>query len=317
MIYFLSGAQKSKQTTSTPEGQNTSSAESTVDNSAKLVYLTSGENKKEIYSIDQSGSNKQLLLSDEQTAEKIKSVSIINSEAPNLIVTMGAPASDTGNVYLVSVDGGAKKEKILKDFSSFEPPVASPDGKELAYISFDNSEQNYGYSIETVNIDGTGAKKLLTSQSMISHLTYCNCPADKKIGFIQSESGPKSKINYVYEQTAEERVVAEFDNAKILSLDWNPSSNFVFIKADAQNKIAGEIFTIASDGTNLKQLTQDGKYKNYAHWSPHASLINYWLSDSSEQSPSFNQTGKIMTLDNTGARANSVTEANYLIGWMP
>lgn len=180
----------------------------------------------------------------------------------------------------------------------------SPDGEKLAFSNVDEESRNFevyisdafGANITRVDLPlSGGVHKGSPSWS----------PNGEQIAFVQWGAGV-SKIHIMNSDGSDVQFLIEGDNP-----DWSPDGNSIVFVQTAPNNSHGDIYIINTDGTNLKQLSDD-IYANGPTWSPDGKLIAFSGYDLNGENAG------IYVMSNDGTNKTQVSgEGSLLPSWFP
>ena len=152
------------------------------------------------------------------------------------------------NIWIMEKDGSNKK-KFINTKAEINYIVLSPDGKKIAYVCNNRPP----YQIWVIDVDGK-KKNQLTTQSLTMP---CWSPDSSKIAFVsKSDTNGDGKINW-----------------DIGMINWERYDE-------------NDIWTVNSNGTNLKQITKTRKRLNIKRFNPKSlsdsKKVICWSMDSSK-----------------------------------
>jgi TolB protein len=170
----------------------------------------------------------------------------------------------------IVVGSGSRSELIAVDAKLAE--ALRPDTTDSSYvdkIAFD-SERSGNDEIYTMNIDGTGLKRL-TFQSAPDQ-----CPAfspdGTKIAFASKRDGNYQLYVMDSNGSNQQRIIATTTND--LHPAWSPDgAKIVYAVFTSSSYDDGEIFMINSDGSDAHQLTDTPASNQLPDWSPDGSRV--------------------------------------------
>ena len=208
----------------------------------KIVFRN---NNGELYSVDL------------QTKEEKKILSkFINAHGPRysqaagkmVFVALSVSPMETSEVWISDPDG--QNAAILTKDKRFKyQPVFSPSGQKIVFIKADDERR--AFNIWMMNADGTLQQQLTFEKTRDSAPDFS--PDEKWVVF----SSNRENDNYdIYLLNLEDKKVKKLVESP--ALDTNPSfssdgKKIIFVSNRTGNQ---QIWSINSDGSNLRQLTQ-------------------------------------------------------------
>ena len=189
---------------------------------------------------------------------------IWNSDGTQLICTR--TLNDNVDIFIYT-PAAIKREERLNKVSklSNSNPTLSPDGKKIAFHSnrFGNND------IFLINVDGSGLKRLTTSPG--NDRTPSWSADGSKISFVSTRGG-----NYdVYVMNADgskQRNLTNKIDSKQIHPYWLNDTNKIIFNSSEENDNYG-IYTIKSDGSELKRIERNGAENTHAKISPDGKKI--------------------------------------------
>ena len=177
-------------------------------------------------------------------------------------------------------------------------PAISPDGKTIAYISYDNS----GYQqIFTIKIDGSKKKQVTTDPNkkwgiewLTNEISYISYDKDIEKIFIVSLDGSKRRklLNETIRQGRELGGSSRFWGAG----SWNPENKKILFTSLGKNGYE-KIFIANIDGTGKKQFINDNSRQWNPRWSPDGNSIVFISEDNKSHEQLF-----MVSADGTGMK---------------
>jgi Tol biopolymer transport system component len=169
------------------------------------------------------------------------------------------------DLFAINSDGSGriKLAQVSNVYPTIKYPIISVDGTKVFYHTFDGLFQ--------INIDGTSNKKIFPP-NIDEHFPF------GLDGNNLSRDGKK----LVFAESANSLVVydLESDSIKELNIDGNnpsfsPDGNKIVFFVDDGSNVVGQyqLYTINSDGTDLKRITNDKNNYLYPQWSPDGTRI--------------------------------------------
>lgn len=178
----------------------------------------------------------------------------------------GLVAFTTGDSIIVQAADGSDPHEVSSPAPGLAWHIAwSPDGRRLAVAVFDGPRR----SLWVLRADGSGATEIANGENVSrpswhpngAHITYSLERNDRTEVHVTRSDGTNDRV--VYSEPAP-------GTYAVFSATFSPDgSRIVF---DAGTDSAYNIFVMASDGSNVRQLTETGTDYNPA-WSPDGSRI--------------------------------------------
>lgn len=214
-----------------------------------LLYLVSG-NAKEIWQVDAKKATKRIFTDADET-EKILKVSNL---APLTKEVMAITSPDKSSLVgkLVAINLASSKETVLAQ--SFILPSAwavSSDGKKIAYSTFSNLEENYGYTLYSQARDGNNKREIANSSSEIKSPSWNE--AGTKIVYVKT-AGTKSEVEVSVLDTGRTETIKSFDEQLIDWVSWSADKLVISIRSLNNNR-EGTVKIMNADGRNLEKIT--------------------------------------------------------------
>ena len=276
-----------------------------------IVYLSKSTEGTDLFKV---GNDKKPInfYTDRDDEIKIKSAASMTLKGKILAVMGSENQEFGGSLYLIDTTQIGNKEKLIDQFASTDVPIISPNGNKIAYTIFSNIESDYGFSLYSMNPDGSNKFKITGDDISIKILSWSSNGSN--ISYTKGDTSKASKI-YVYDFTAgKEKELIEFKE-KIYSLSWS-SDGFIFSKGSSgDNDInKAEIFKMDENTKNIKKITSDDKHNNFGYYSPDMTLITY-LSVVYEKNVDLTRSGEIV-IANISGDFEKIADANTIIGWI-
>jgi Tol biopolymer transport system component len=270
---------------------------------SKIAFISSRDGCYEVYVMDADGHNQKRLTYEELGAtnpqwspdgtkiayisnrEGITTICIMNPDGSNPTHVMGvneffawspnglhiAACSTPGvwspgnesEIYVMDADGHNVK-RLTNDSTWDGDPGWSPDGTKIAFLSLRDGD----YEIYLMNADGSDLKRL--TDQRLDYYTHKWSPDGTKIAFISNVDG------YLYIINVDGSNLTKLDKFDyyVNSFAWSPDGSVFVITAcprvwdDMEKMKKSEIYTLNTDGSNLKRLTNNSVWDGNPIWLP-------------------------------------------------
>lgn len=198
---------------------------------------------------------------------------LVSSQPDGRLLAFTSDKDGNSEIYTVNADGSGMTN-LTNDPALDATPFWSPDGRKIAFTSDrDGSNQIY-----LMDADGSNVTRLTTLDADygldVNGFSPWSPDGTRLIVFkAAGEGGLKIYILDVSEKTITELTN---DAGHYLMTSWSPDGNYIAFVADT-GRIPRDIFTVDSNGSDLKKLTKDlppGEYfMHWYRWSPDGSAL--------------------------------------------
>ena len=181
------------------------------------------------------------------------------------------------DIWTISADG-ADLQPVTDDAAIDWNPVWSPDGKFLYFISDRGGSMNlWRVSIDEKTGKVAGAPETITTPSTYTqHLTFSRNGGS----FAYAQAANHSNILKADFEIADGKAAiknpTEITQSAMLATNPEPSPDGEWIVFDSHGSTQEDIFIIKSDGTGLRQLTNDAYKDRAPRWSPDGKQIAFF-----------------------------------------
>ena len=198
---------------------------------------------------------------------RLRRIGIFGSYSPdgNWMVSGDQTAGILHNRLLLShADGSARSTLFTAEDKSALAPAWSPDGRRVAFSLGQFFQQIKGAAladIAVIGADGTGLKVLTDGKS---NYGFPSWSGDSQQIVFRESSGDMHALNILNVTTGESRVLIT-GRAHYNFPSWSPTRDLIAFTADIDGDY--EIYTIRSNGTDLRRLTNSPGNDAHAVWS--------------------------------------------------
>ncbi|MCI0334033.1 MAG: PEP-CTERM sorting domain-containing protein [Planctomycetes bacterium] len=241
--------------------------------------LRDGAGKLQIFAINSDGSNRQQLTFDGENGRP-------DWSPDGRKITFSSLRN--GGAWVAVMDADGSNQHLLAEGVA---PDWSPDGKQIAFSRPDGSQIQ---QIWGINADGSNIRQITHSSTFKIAPSWS--PHGNEMVFITprnptTPTDPQPEIGIMNSDGTNERILTTEDRVNILvnpdgsttvletaydanAPSWSPVDNRIAFWSGIENQY-GQIWTINSDGTGSKQLTEDPNHRNSDDpaWSPDGTKI--------------------------------------------
>jgi Tol biopolymer transport system component len=172
-----------------------------------------------------------------------------------------------GDVYVMSSNGGSVTRLTFGEGPDGQPSW-SPDGTKIAF----NSRRTGNHEIFIMNADGTDQTKLTKCAiegANCSAASWSPVPGHNRIVFRYDGTLLGDEFSAIRTiSTDGTDLTTVFITPGLTSPVWSPDATRIAFSSLHGFRTIPDIFTIAADGTDLKQVTQGNKRDLYPAWAP-------------------------------------------------
>jgi uncharacterized repeat protein (TIGR01451 family) len=264
------GAQTTTFTVSGPEtNPNTANAQTTATvtvhkvSNGPIAFTSARDGHFEIYTMNADGTGQKRIT---VTSSSGSSLSPSWSPDRRTIVFMRAPNSSSSfELWTVRSDGTGATQ-LTHDTANDSFPSWSPDGVHIAFSKVINNK----YAIVVMRADGSNETVLTTEGANDIYPRWS--PDGARLAFTSDRSG--SLQPYIMNANGSGQAQVTMGGGNVTgAAEWSPDGTHLAVTS---NRTGGQnnyqVYTIAVDGTGLKQLTSTGVNVLPA-WSPDGALL--------------------------------------------
>ena len=185
------------------------------------------------------------------------------------LVTISVIANK-GQIFVMNVDG-SNPAQITHDTIDYDDPQWSPDGKKILATGVVGEHER----IYIMNPDGSASQSLTPPDIRAIHASWSS--DSKEVIFCDDDDvrPPKKNDTKIYSIDVETKQVKTLISGGVNTYpSWSPD-----MKKIAFRKIIGdmnsEVFVANSDGTNLRNITNNPAFDGWPAWSPDGKWIAF------------------------------------------
>jgi TolB protein len=164
--------------------------------------------------------------------------------------------SGNTEIYIVNRDGTGLR-RLTNHPGADSTPTWSPTGQQLAFTS----DRSGNPQIYIINADGTGLQRIDCDSALCDRATWSPAPLNE-IAYA-SRSGAGFDIRIFEIATRQSRTITDGIGSNE-SPSFAPNGRHLAFASDRTGRM--QIYTIARDGTGLRQITKNGSNR-YPNWS--------------------------------------------------
>jgi TolB protein len=192
---------------------------------------------------------------------------VFSTKLAYIVVEKGTNAAATHYILEVSDQDGYNPRPLLTSLDPIMSPAWSPDGKQIAYVSFEN--RHAGIYIENVV---TGERYLLSEFPGINGAPAWS-PDGKKLALVLSKSGSPN----IYMMDVATRTLTQLTHDYYINTEpaFAPDGRSLLFTSNRSGGV--QIYQLNFKSNHISRLTYDGNYNARASYSPdgrHVTLIH-------------------------------------------
>lgn len=273
----------------------------------KIIFALNSDSQNSVIQSNIAG-EKTTLFTDKDEDLKIKAWGGLANLAQNFLLDVGA-----GQLEMVKVGQTDKKEIVMEKFGIPQTLLVSPDGKQIAYVSFSNAEADYGFGLFQMTKSGENLRELVHGDQEIKNLAWNQ--DSSKIVFSQV-TGDKTEVKITDIAADKTTSILETSQA-VLGISISAKNKIVFTLADPKNLSSSEVDIIDTDGKNNQKIYSIlDKAALYPFVSSDFTYLAYLAVGVTDNKIDKNATGDV-TLIKIGQNENKVVgSANQILGWL-
>lgn len=273
----------------------------------KIIFATQDTDKKEVIQSN-TNSEKTTIFTDKDEEGKIKRWGGLSNLAKLLLLDIG-----DGKLETVKVDEPRTRETIMEKFGVPQTLQISPDGKQIAYVSFSNAEADYGFGLYQMAKNGSNLRQILHSDQEIKNLAWNQ--DSSKIIFSQS-IGDKTEIKVADIPTNQIQSILETSQA-VLGISVSAKNKIVFSVADPKNLATNEIDIMDLDGKNNQKIYSiKDRAALYPCVSSDFTYLAYLAVEVKDNKIDKNSSSDVTLVPIGKNKTKTIGSANQIFGWL-
>lgn len=273
----------------------------------KIIYASSNNDQKEIIQSNVSG-EKTTLFTDKDEDLKIKQWGGLANLTGEFLLDVGS-----GSLQTIKVNDIGKKEIVMEKFGIPSTTLISPDGKQVAYVTFSNAEADYGFGLYEMTKSGENLRKLVHSEQEIKNLAW-NQDSSKIV--FSGVNKDKTEIKITDISKDQTQSIYETNQA-VLGISVSFKNKIIFTIADPKNLSSSDINIMDLDGKNNQKIYSiKDKAALYPFVSSDFTYLAYLAVEAKDNKIDKDAEG-VVTLIKIGTDGNKTTgNANRILGWI-
>ncbi len=217
-----------------------------------------------LYAVDADGSG-QKLLREESTFDLWGPA--WSPDGQHIAVSFNERSGDKGEIYLLDSHGQNLTPLTHNGRSNYNP-AWSHDGKQIAFFSQQGKDVATA-ELYVINADGTNERRLTQNQAQEYGAAWS--PDDRQIAFGTKMEGGW-QIDVMDATSTNPHPLAVRANGSAPA--WSPDGQWLSITSERDGN--ADIFVLAADGRDQRNVTNDPSIDSNSSWSPDGSQLAFW-----------------------------------------
>lgn len=277
----------------------------------RLVTLLKEGQTTKVQTVDVVTKQQKTIFTDQNSNQKIQTVSPISADGGTLLVLMAAEGELAGRLVSVKTDGSGQMTTLIDNFVSTGTPVLSPDQTKIASIAFANTEADFGFSLVIQDVNGANKKVVAKNEAGISRLAFS--PDGSQIAYIAGSLTVAETITVVSLADSKESVLYKASGRIIQDFSWNQTGLLAVVTSAVDDRTASatDISLVDRQNNSSVQVTSNEKAEQTAYLAPDVTGVAYIEVVTNKAQP-----GEVVVVLPTGAAFARLGKANQILGWI-
>ena len=292
----------------TPQIITSSSASSSPDvltgsNGYRLVLLVKSSAVSQIVLLDPETEERQVVYTDQDEQLKIKQLG--NVSGTEALVLLAEKDEDFGgSLWAISLDGSGRATKLIDNFTSPWPPVFSPNGQKIAYVSFSSNDAGATFALVVASRDG-GKPQVVTRDSLpLTQPIFA--PDGQRLAYVrQSGETGSGEILSTSLTGGQTKTLATFADRVPYDLAWSSDGAIAFIDGPGQQ---GDLFEVPNGETEPRRLSNLTGQENHPVYRPDGAAVAFTQTTGGKST--------LYLLDRAPGSAKTLGSATMVVGWI-
>jgi TolB protein len=239
---------------------------------AKILYVSTVTGNADIFITDSGGKGQPINLTRHEAHDLFAAWSPDGKH-----IVFASDRDGAVNLYVMDADGKNVRQLTMENSVS-RGPAWSPDGKKIAFT------RHVANNVEIFVMDADGQNAVNITNDPHYDADPAWSPDSKRIVFASARDNVPGFRLYIMDADGSnlKEVTKENNTAGFVYPAWSPDGKTIVFAHPTTGGM--EIFAIAPDGSNRRQLTKLGGKNSYAAWSADGAKIAFYHGDGERSS---------------------------------